>query len=144
MSASDSTFTKYIGEGKEYRQPSVVEGRTSICATIAVPRFGDVDAMSNPFDSKYSTLQAGFKQSSRSTAPSSASPTAVELPAAKQLSGVVDSRAHNVDASAEQDDARVQEEDLRIPAEINAILDATPLAGEVLPNLIKHLLVVEF
>jgi hypothetical protein len=87
-----------------------------------MPHFWDADAMSNPFDLKCSTLYAGLKQSCTSAAPSSASPTTIELAVQKQVSGVVDSDAHIADA----------------------ILDARPVVGEVLPNLIKHLLIVEF
>jgi hypothetical protein len=144
MSASDSTFTRYIAEGKEYRQPSLMQGGAGFRSTSLVPRFGDADATSNLFDSKCSTLYAGLKQSCTSAAPSSTSPTTVDLRVAKQLSGIVDSDAHIGDAGAREDDAGVEEEDLRIPAEVTAILDARPVAGEVLPNLIKHLLIVEF
>jgi hypothetical protein len=136
MSASDSTFTRYIAEGKEYRQPSLMQGGAGFRSTSLVPRFGDADATSNLFDSKCSTLYAGLKQSCTSAAPSSTSPTTVDLRVAKQLSGIVDSDAHIADAGAQEDDAGVEEEDLRIPAEITAILDARLVAGKVLPNLI--------
>jgi hypothetical protein len=133
-----------LADGKEYRQPSILQAGAGIHGTSPMPHFWDADAMSNPFDLKCSTLYAGLKQSCTSAAPSSASPTTIELAVQKQVSGVVDSDAHIADAGAQEDDAGVEEEDLRIPTEVTAILDARPVVGEVLPNLIKHLLIVEF